>query len=163
MSAPADLPTPRRIIDVAQAEAAFRAAIDDHEQVFGRFFLARLLGFDISYGDDACTVRFEARDFMFNPQGTLHGGIIALAMDVSMGHFLQDSQGIGSTLEMKTQYLRALQAGPVRVVGRSLRAGRSINFLESRLYDAEDRLAAMATATWKLIDARPPKGAAPAG
>ena len=160
MSESADSPAAPRRIDVAQAEAAFRAAISNHEQTFGRFFLARLLGFEISYGEDSCTVRFEARDFMFNPQGTLHGGIIALAMDVSMGHFLQHAHGVGSTLEMKTQYLRALGAGPVRVEGRSLRSGRSICFLESRLYDGEDRLAAMATATWKLAPGRPGGGQA---
>lgn len=141
----------RKTIDAAVAEQAFAHAIDQHDQKFGTFFMAKLLGFEFKYADDHCEVRFEAKDFMFNPQGTLHGGVIALAMDVSMGHYLRHSQGMGSTLEMKTQYLRGVPLGPVRVVGSMLRRGKSICFLESRLYDAQGELAAFASSTWKVL------------
>lgn len=143
----------RKTIDIAAARRIFEDALQSHDQVFGRFFLARLLGFDIEHRDDVCRVSFDVCDFMFNPQGTLHGGIIALAMDVSMGHLLEHRGGVGSTLEMKTQYLAAVRGGRIRAEGRVLRRGRSIWFLESRLLDADERLVAFATATWKALRA----------
>ena len=139
----------RKQIDVAAARLAFESALESHDQAFGTFFLARLLGFEITYEADACCVAFDVHDFMFNPQGTLHGGIIALAMDVSMGHLLKHLQSAGATLEMKTQYLAPVGTGRVRAEGRVLRRGRSVWFLESRLFDAAGEPAAFATSTWK--------------
>jgi len=140
-------------IDTDVARRAFDAALESHEQVFERFFLAKLLGFDISYPEDACRVEFPVADFMFNPQGSLHGGVIALAMDVSMGHLLNRLQGPGATLEMKVQYLRPLRSGRAAATGRVLRRGSSVAFLESRLTDAAGQLAAVATSTWKTSPA----------
>src|SRR4051812_19139174 len=51
---------------------------------------------------------------MFNPQGSLHGGILATAMDVSMGHLLRRIHGARTTLEMKIQYLGSVLGGLVR-------------------------------------------------
>lgn len=141
---------PRRI-DEARARLAFETALEDHSQAFGTFFLARLLGFEITYVDKSCVVAFDVADFMFNPQGTLHGGLVCLAMDVSMGHLLNHEQGPGVTLELKTQFLRSVKGGRVRAVGQALRSGTRISFLESRLFDHEGQLAAMATATWKQL------------
>jgi uncharacterized protein (TIGR00369 family) len=143
-----------RKVDAQAASDAFHAALQSHEQAFGSFFLARLLGFEMHYTDEVCRVEFELKDFMFNPQGSLHGGVIALAMDVSMGHLLNHLQGPGSTLEMKTQYLAPARTGRVRAEGRLLRRGASVCFLESRLFDAQGELIAFATATWKFL--RPP-------
>ncbi len=141
----------KRQIDPRAARLAFESALESHDQAFGTFFLARLLGFEIDYGTEACRVAFDVHDFMFNPQGSLHGGIIALAMDVSMGHLLKHLQGAGATLEMKTQYLAPVRGGRVCAEGRVLRRGRSVWFLESRLVDAGGELAAFATSTWKVI------------
>ncbi len=149
--APAAPRAARRTIDGAAARRAFDGAIETHDQAFGSFFLARLLGFRIGYPGGHCVVRFDVEDFMFNPQGSLHGGIIALALDVSMGHLLNDLQGPGSTLEMKTQYMRPVRGGTATAVGRLVTRGRSICFLEASLHDDAGTLAATATATWKFL------------
>ena len=125
-------------IDQVAARKAFDHALAHHEQAFGQFFLAKLLGFAISYPEDDCCVGFPVLDFMYNPQGSLHGGIIALAMDVSMGHLVNRLQGPGATLEMKVQYLRAVRGGRAVATGRVLRRGSSVAFLESRLTDQEE-------------------------
>ena len=139
-------------IDVAVARAAFEWALAEHEQSFGTFFLARLLGLEISYPDaDTCVVEMEVKDFMFNPQGTLHGGVIATMLDISMGHLLKKTIGAGMTLEMKTQYLRPAKSGRVRAEGRFLKKGKSINYVETRLYDAQRSLLAVASSTWQLL------------
>jgi uncharacterized protein (TIGR00369 family) len=138
-------------MDEAQARAAFDEALRTHSPGFGTFFLARLLGLDIAYGEDDCTVRFEVKDFMFNPQGSLHGGIIATALDISMGHLLTHSTGVGMTLQMNTQYIKPAREGVVQARATFLRRGRSINYLESRMTDAEGALMAVATSTWRLL------------
>lgn len=138
-------------INRAAARRTFECALESHAQVMGQFFLARLLGLELEYDDHHCTIGFDVADFMLNPQGTLHGGVIALVMDVSMGHLLAKLQGPGATLEMKTQYLSAVTHGRARVVGSILRRGRNIWFLESRFFTSEGDLAAFSTSTWKLL------------
>lgn len=118
----------------------------------GNFFLSRLLGFEFSYPEDRCEVGFTVRDFMFNPRGSLHGGVIALAMDASMGHLLLRRGQPAATLELKTQFLRPVVSnGRVRAVGRLLRQGRSVCFMQSEFIDRDNELSAFATATWKCL------------
>lgn len=138
-------------MDADAARAAFDRAIATHAPGFGTFFLARLLGLRIAYGEGTCTVQFTPEDWMLNPQGTLHGGLIATALDISMGHLLHRTAGAGATLEMKTQYVRAAGAGPLTCTAAFLRRGRSINFLESRMADPAGQLVAAATSTWRLL------------
>lgn len=138
-------------MDETAARRAFDHAILSHKPVFEQFFLAKLLGLEIRYGEGSCSVEFEVRDFMHNPQGSLHGGIIALALDVSMGHLIRHVTGQGgATLEMKTQYLRRVTAGKMRCEARFLRQGRSVSFLETRMWDGGGELAAIATATFQI-------------
>ncbi len=139
-------------MDEDAARHAFEEALRTQRPDFGTFFLARLFGLDISYTDETCIVEVPVRDFMFNPQGSLHGGVIAFALDVSMGHLIKKTVGRpGITLEMKTQYLRPAVSGHVRCEGRFLRRGRTINYLESRMTDEEGKLLAIATSTWQLL------------
>ena len=139
-------------MDENAAREAFDEALRTHRPDFGTFFLARLFGLSISYTDETCVVEVPVRDFMFNPQGSLHGGVIAFALDVSMGHLIRRAVGRpGITLEMKTQYLRPAVSGTVRCEGRFLRRGRTINYMESRMTDEDGKLLAVATSTWQLL------------
>ncbi|HUQ16906.1 MAG TPA: PaaI family thioesterase [Candidatus Saccharimonadales bacterium] len=139
-------------MDEAAARRAFEDALTTYQQDFGTFFLARLLGLEISYPSypgDTCVVAFRPAEFLFNPQGTLHGGVIATVMDISMGHLLHHATGgPGATLEMKVQYLRPPGAGTLTCTGRFLRQGRRVSFLASELRDGDGELVALATATW---------------
>src|ERR1700675_1198422 len=108
-------------VDRAAAQAMIERALAEPRQEFGSFFLSRLLGFEVSFEDERCIVAFEATRALFNPQGTLHGGILATAMDVSMGHLLHHVAGAGTTLEMKIQYLAPVTGGIVRCEGSFLR------------------------------------------
>ena len=136
-------------MDETAARRAFDSAILHQKPAFEQFFLAGLLGFAISYGENSCIVEFDVQDFMFNPQGSLHGGIIALALDVSMGHLIHHVTGHGgATLEMKTQYLLRITEGRMRCEAHYLRQGRTVSFLETRMFDGEGKLAAFATATF---------------
>ena len=129
---------------------AHRAAITDRQE-FGSFFLLRLLGMVVSYGLNTCTVEFTAGPPLCNPQGTLHGGVLATAMDISMGHLLHRTAGAGATLEMKVQYMGFVTAGLVRCKGSFLRQGRSICFMQSHATGPDGAQVAHATATWRLL------------
>jgi acyl-coenzyme A thioesterase PaaI-like protein len=51
---------------------------------------------------------------------------------------------------MKTQYLRPVKKGLATVEGRFIKKGRTLSFMESRLWGSDGKLAAVATATWKM-------------
>ena len=145
-------------IDVIAARARLDHALDDHEQAFERFFFARFLGLSFAYLPEAaadpdkeiCLLTFAVNDMLKNPQGVLHGGVMASAMDISMGHLVAKVAGPGATIEMKVQFMRPVAGGLVTCEGRFTKRGRSISFMESHLYDGEMKLAAHATATWKM-------------
>jgi len=138
-------------MDEIAARTAFEAALQTYTPGFGTFFLARYLNLDISYEEDTCLVKMPVLDFMHNPQGSLHGGIIGMVLDISMGHLLTHVIGVGMTLEMRTQFLRPARTGMVSATACFLKKGRSINFLESRMMDAEGKDMAVATSTWQLL------------
>jgi uncharacterized protein (TIGR00369 family) len=139
-------------MDKSAAVEAFNLALETEKPVFEEFFIARFLGLEFEYPDGQSLVSFELKDFMFNPQGSLHGGIIATVLDISMGHLLNHVQGPGTTLEMKTQYVKAARQGKIRCRGEFIRRGRKVSFLKSTMVDESDEIVAFATATWMQIN-----------
>lgn len=135
----------------AAGEKMLDRAAGERRQEFNSFFLSRLLGFEVSYPGEECVVAFEAIPPLFNPQGTLHGGVLATAMDISMGHLLRHNAGAGATLEMKIQYIAPIKEGCVSCRASFLRQGRGISYLQSHAFRNDGELAAHATATWKLL------------
>ena len=141
----------KKTIDEAAARAAFEHALASYEQDFGRFFLTRLFGMEFEYPGDSCRISFELKDFMFNPQGALHGGVIAFVLDISMGHLLRRKSGPGTTVEIKIQYLKAARSGRVTATGRFLRQGRTLSYLRAELVDEKGEMIAFATSTWMSL------------
>ena len=149
-----------RQVDANSVRQHIETVLDGCEQVFEKFFLAKFLGLNFEYlpndaediNKEICRLSFEVNEMIMNPQGTLHGGIIATVMDISIGHLLQKTLGPGVTVEMKIQYLRSVAKGVAIVEGRFIKKGRSINFMESRLFGGDGKLAAIMTATFKLLD-----------
>lgn len=137
-----------RYVDRRAAADAFDRAMASHVQRPGTFFLARLLGLEIAYAPGRCVIEFEIRDFMLNPRGSLHGGILCLVLDVSMGHLMLNEGKGGATLELKTQFARAVASGRLRCEASVLHAGNRAWFMESRCTDDAGRLVACATSTW---------------
>jgi uncharacterized protein (TIGR00369 family) len=138
-------------LDETLARRAFEDALASYDQDFGKFFLARLFGCEFAYTEDACTVSFDLKDFMLNPQGGLHGGVTAFVLDVSMGHLLWNKSGPGTTLEMKVQYASAARSGRLTATARFIRNGRSISYLRAELTNDSGELIAFATSTWKSL------------
>jgi acyl-CoA thioesterase len=139
--------------DLESAVERAQQAATDPAQEFGNFFLTRFLGLEISYDDEAqtCSIVLPYAPYLCNPQGTVHGGVITTAMDISMGHLCRRFVSTAVTVEMQVRFFRPL-GGTGRIEGRLLRPGRRIVHLESRLYDEHDRLAAFATGSWHRLD-----------
>lgn len=133
------------------ARELYERAIADPRHEFGSFFLSRLFGMAINYGEDWCEVSFEVVEPLFNPQGSLHGGVLATALDISMGHLLNRRAGPGATLEMKVQYFAPVRAGRVQCRARFLKLGRKLFFLQSEATANGGDTIAHATSTWKLL------------
>ncbi|WP_029029805.1 PaaI family thioesterase [Salinarimonas rosea] len=151
---------PSRHVDPEDAHAHVARALDGHAQDFETFFLARFIGLSFAYlpaeapdaDKEVCLVTFPVSEMLKNPQGSLHGGVMATAMDISMGHLVKKVAGAGATIEMKIQYMRPVVDGPVTCEGRFTKRGRTLSFMESRLYGEDGKLAALATATWKMAE-----------
>jgi|TARA_B110000879_G_scaffold195071_1_gene263451 uncharacterized protein (TIGR00369 family) len=150
--------TSTKRVDENAALAHFQTALGEHEQVFETFLFARLLGLVFEYlpmntadaDKDTCRLSFEVTDMLRNPQGSLHGGAMCAAMDISMGHLVNKVAGPGATVELKVQFMRPVKEGTVTVEGRFTKRGRNLSFMESRLSGSDGKLAALATATWKM-------------
>ncbi len=135
----------------SEARQAFELALKEHHPDFERFFLARLFGLTFSYPGDTCVVKFPVRRYMFNPQGGLHGGVSGFVLDVAMGHLLRHTFGRpGLTMEMKVQLFAPIREPNARCEARFLHKGRSVCFLEARLFGSSGTLAAAATSTWRV-------------
>lgn len=142
-------------MDEIAARRAFEDALLSYKPQFETFFLSKLFGLSYHYADETLTIAFPIHDFLFNPQGWVHGGVSAFVLDVAMGHLLWHTlKASGSTLEMKTQYLAPLKGTTARCVASFIRKGKGISFLEARLFDDQGQLAVAATSTWKVNRAK---------
>jgi acyl-CoA thioesterase len=141
-------------VDAEVLHARVEQALATSRPAFGEFFLARLLDLTITYDDEnqSTCIELPYADFLRNPQGSLHGGVIATVMDISMGHLCHRYLSTAVTIEMQMRFFRPV-LGRCRCEGRLLRPGRRIVHLESQLFDEHDRLAASATGSWHRLDA----------
>ena len=90
--------------------------------------------------------------------GAVPGGVIATILDTAMAtavdSLLAEGDSSAST-ELRTTFRRpvTVEAGPLRVEAGVLHRSRDSALAEGRIVDAEGRLFAHATATWRLIAA----------
>lgn len=123
-------------------------------QEFGDFFLSRFLRLNISYdeNDQSCIVHLPYAKHLCNPQGSMHGGIISTAMDISMGHLCNKFLSTSMTIEMQLRFFKPLR-GDATFVGRLIRPGRRLVHLESRVTDEKGSLVAFGVGSWHRLDA----------
>ena len=130
--------------------AAWAAQVAQPE--FGEFFLSRFLGLGVAYDDErqTCTVELPYSSFLTNPQGSMHGGVIATAMDISMGHFCHRYLSTSVTVDLHVRFLSPLTSSAT-CEARLLHAGARSQHLESRAIDDEGEVVALATAAWRRV------------
>lgn len=92
--------------------------------------------------DGRCVFALEPAEWMFNPIGSVHGGIAATMLDSCMGCAVHSTlpAGVGyTTTDLQVRYLRAMSADTGRVLaeGKVVHRGRKQATAEGRLYVEE--------------------------
>lgn len=134
-----------------QAEKKFSYALKNSEAEYENYFLSNFFDFNYAYINETCIIEFEVEEYMYNSNKMLHGGVAAFALDASMGHLCKNIVGKSATVEMKVQYLRAVNSGKMVCKASFLKKGKNISYLESKLENEQGKLIAMATATFMKI------------
>ncbi len=114
--------------------------------------IARLLDFTIAEVEHGrCVFAMEPAEWMFNPIGSVHGGVAATLLDSCMGCAVHSTLEAGVayvTTDLQVRYIRALSQSSGRVLaeGTVVHAGRRTATAEGRLYtEADGRLLAHAS------------------
>lgn len=119
--------------------------------------LAALLAMETDLVEQGRVVlAFHASEQLANPFGTVHGGILATALDSAMGMAALTAvpEGVATTtVALEVKYLRpvATDAGLLRAEGVVVHAGRRVVTAEGRLVGCDDRLFATATTTCLVV------------
>ena len=106
--------------------------------------IARLLDFTIVEVEDGRAVfAMEPAEWMYNPIGSVHGGIAATLLDSCMGCAVHTtlSAGVGyTTTDLQVRYIRAMGTASGRVLaeGRVVHRGRRTATAEGRLFVESD-------------------------
>jgi len=99
---------------------------------------------------DTVVLEYEPGANFLNPIGTLQGGIVAAILDDVFSVAILARLGVDDsapTVEMKVSYLQPVLAGRVRGIGRVLKQGRSMAFVEAELRSLDGVLLAKASAS----------------
>jgi uncharacterized protein (TIGR00369 family) len=114
--------------------------------------IARLLDFTIVEVDEGRAVfAMEPAEWMYNPIGSVHGGIAATLLDSCMGcavHTTLEPGGAYTTTDLQVRYIRAMseKTGRVLAEGRVVHKGRRTATAEGRLFaESDETLIAHAT------------------
>lgn len=101
---------------------------------------------------DEGTVEFSfvGKEEWTNPMGGIQGGFMAAMLDDTMsvtGVVGANFTKVMPTLEFKVSFLHPAKPGKFKTIGRWVRMGRSIAFIEAELFDANDALVAKSSGT----------------
>jgi len=96
------------------------------------------------------TVELDADARHANPMGTVHGGILCDIADAAMGIAYASTLGEGesfTTIELKINFFKPVFAAHLTAVGRVLRKGRTVGYVECDVTDDRGTLVAKAAST----------------
>ncbi len=98
----------------------------------------------------------EPKEFHYNPNGSVHGGVITSVLDSAMGCTLHSKlpQGmVYTTLELKVNFLKRVHTGSGTLVaeGKIIHLGGTTALLEAALKDREGAIYAYSVSTCLII------------
>jgi len=106
--------------------------------------VAQMLGMSLVAVDEGRAVfGIEPEEWMYNPIGSVHGGVAATILDSCLGCAVHTTlpAGVGyTTTDLQVRYTRAMRAGHGLVLaeGRVVHSGSRTATAEGRLYLASD-------------------------
>lgn len=104
------------------------------------------------HGEGRSELRYAPRPEHHNAHEITHGGVILTLMDVAMGSAARSAEpGMTVvTVELKCSFMRPAD-GPLVARGELLSRSRSMAFMEAKVFDAQERLCAHATGSFKYV------------
>lgn len=113
-----------------------------------------------SYDESArlLEMRFDIDGSYCHSGDIVQGGFVAGMLDAAMAHVVFASEQefvVVATLEINVSYLEMAKPGELRAIGRIVKLGKSIGFLEAELKNQEGDLLARATSTARVIRKMP--------
>ncbi|WDL95785.1 PaaI family thioesterase [Alicyclobacillus sp. ALC3] len=135
--------------DLAMALHAAKASKRARERTDGSYFLHEFLGEHRKVEDGQATLTLDVKDWMMNPGGILHGGVMAFLCDNTLGmaSFL-NQQRPGVTVDLNVRYHLPVTSGVITGRGTVVSSGSRINSARSDVFDEAGRLVASATGTF---------------
>ena len=119
---------------------------------------ARLVGVElVSASKDEVVGTLAWSEELCTTFGVMHGGAVMAFADSVAAYcaVLNLPEGAGTTtIESKTNFLRAVRSGKVTATSRPLHAGRTVIVVDTELRDAEGKLVARTTQTQAVLAAR---------
>jgi uncharacterized protein (TIGR00369 family) len=108
------------------------------------------------FSEGRAVFRLTPREDLYNPIGSVHGGVYATLLDSAVGCAVQTTlpAGVGyTTLELKVNYLRPLRVGgpEVQAVGQVVASTRQTAVAEGRLVDEAGKIYAYASTTCLIL------------
>jgi uncharacterized protein (TIGR00369 family) len=118
--------------------------------------IAAALGFTLgSVAPGEAVFTCTPDESMYNPLGTVHGGVVCTLLDSAIGCAVQTTLGAGvgyTSLELKVNYLRPVHAGmALRAHGWVVKPGRRVAFAEGDVRDADDKVLATASGSCLIM------------
>lgn len=113
--------------------------------------IGRLIGLEVqpASGSEA-EIFLDVDERMHNPMGFVHGGVLALLADATMGLAFGrtlDDQHSFATIELKTNFIRPVKKSRLRATARIVARGLRIGFVEATIFDQQQKLIATASCT----------------
>ena len=118
--------------------------------------LTRTLGMElVANGKDEVRARLGWAQEVCTSGGVLHGGALMALADstgalCAFNNLPEDATGT-TTIESKTNFLRAVRAGAVEATSRPLHAGRTVIVVETDVTDTDGRRVARVTQTQAVL------------
>ncbi len=115
--------------------------------------VAKLLDMElVEAGPGRALFALEPAEWMYNPIGSVHGGVAATVLDSCMGCAVHTTLEAGAgytTTDLQVRYLRAMRAGGGRVLaeGTVVHSGRRTATAEGRLFLEDDETVLFAHAS----------------
>jgi uncharacterized protein (TIGR00369 family) len=112
----------------------------------------------VSYDPGVVRIAAEVQPHHHNPQGIVHGGVLAGLLDTACGLALRSllpSDRTHRTVQLSINYLKAVRTGRLVATGRAVHKGRSMGVADAEVRDEQDRVLARATATFMTLPAAP--------
>lgn len=108
--------------------------------------------------DGVCRAHLELREHHLNPRGTAHGGLLSTLMDVTAGTaaiVAFDPPRWAVTQSAEAHYLRPARGARLNAEARTVKAGRSVAFVQVEVRDETGSLVTAGSFEMFYVDGGP--------